>query len=590
MKTRRVCIVALIAAVLTLPAFGDVLAARQEGETDRKAIAGMLDSLVHATYFQDSHFRVWKEDGFTRYPFGFIPQFDDETYVERIAYLNSKTPLPLTYNKHVKSFIKLYAVDKRKLTAKILGLTSVYFPLFEEKLRQYRIPPELKYLAIVESALNPTAVSKANAKGLWQFIYGTGKMYGLESSSFVEDRFDPEKSTIAACRHMRDLYNIYGDWFLVLAAYNSGAGNVNKAIRRSGGARNYWKIWPHLPAETRGYVPAFIAVTYVMNYYREHNIRPFEAGYLYRDIGTVGVSDILAFDRISEAVGVSVEDLEFLNPQYKLNVIPADGRNRYTLRLPKQYLSKFADREKELYASMSRDDRAALLAKARAVETAARVTSRKNIHVVRRGQTLGSIARMYRCYVSQIVEWNNLKNSRIYPGQKLKIFGSSGGSSRAKASSLVYHKVRRGENLGLIAKRYGVSVSRIASWNNLGRRRTIYPGQRLKIYGGSSRAKASQPVYHKVRRGENLGLIAKRYGLSVSRIASWNNLGRKRTIYPGQRLKLFPPTRYHKVRRGENLVRIAKKYGVTVSDLVSWNNLGRKRTIYPGQKLKVLSR
>ena len=195
MKTRRACIVAFIAVVLTLPAFEDGLADRHGGETDRKAIAGMLDSLVHVTYFQDSHFRVWKEDGFTRYPLGFIPQFDDETYTERIAYLNAKTSLRLTYNKHVKSFIKLYAVDKRKLTAKILGLTSVYFPLFEEKLRQYRMPPELKYLAIVESALNPTAVSRANAKGLWQFIYGTGKMYGLESSSFVEDRFDPEKST-----------------------------------------------------------------------------------------------------------------------------------------------------------------------------------------------------------------------------------------------------------------------------------------------------------------------------------------------------------------------------------------------------------
>lgn len=594
-KTRRVVIFLFVLAALVLVSVRDGFAARGDEIADEKGIAGMLDSLVHVTYFRDSHFREWKNDGFTRYPPGFIPQFDDETYAERIAYLNSKTSLKLTYNSHVGGFIRLYGVDKRRLTSKILGLTSVYFPLFEEKLRQYRIPQELKYLAIVESALNPTAVSSANAKGLWQFIYGTGKMYGLESSAFVEDRFDPEKATIAACRHMRDLYNIYGDWFLVLAAYNSGAGNVNKAIRRAGGARNYWTIWPYLPRETRGYVPAFIAVTYIMNYYREHNIRPWEAGDLYRDISTVRVSEALAFDQISREIGISVEDLEFLNPQYKLDVIPADSRANSTLRLPRRYVSRFRQNEKKLYASRSADDRATLLAKAREVRpSSAPAASGENIHVVSRGETLASIARMYRCYVSQIVQWNNLRNSRIYPGQKLKVFGSPGSSSSRKSSGsqqVVYHKVRRGESLGLIAKKYGVAVSRIVSWNNLGRKRTIYPGQKLKIHGGKSSAApgGASAKYHKVNRGESLGVIAGKYGVSVAKLASWNNLGSKRIIHPGQRLKLFAPTRVHKVRRGENLIQIAKKYGVSVSDLASWNKLGRKRTIYPGQNLRVLS-
>ena len=580
-KVSHVYTFPVVFSLLLTSVYSEGYAARTDRKADNTKVAEILDSLATSAYFREGQFG---------YPPAFIPQFDDQTYSERIAYLNSKTQLRLVYNRHVKSFIRLYSVDKRQLTAKVLGLTKVYFPLFEEKLRQYNIPPELKYLAIVESALNPTAVSKANAKGLWQFIYGTGKMYGLESSAFIEDRFDPEKATIAACQHMRDLYNIYGDWFLVLAAYNSGAGNVNKAIRRSGGARDYWAIWSNLPSETRGYVPAFIAVTYIMNYYREHNIWPIEPGYLYSDIGAVKVSDVVAFDQLSEVIGVPVEVLQFLNPQFKLNLVPADPRNPYYLRLPGEYLEKFTKQEKEIYAHKSKQglDGAALLAKMREV-TKSPPQKQQNIHVVRRGETLASIARVYRCYVSQLVRWNDLKNSRIYPGQKLKVFGAPGPSGRsgARKSSTVYHKVKRGESLGLIAKKYGVSVGKLASWNSLGRKRTIYPGQKLKVHGAASPVSSSGKTSHKVRRGESLGLIAKKYGISVGKLVSWNSLDRKHMIYPGQKLKLYAPTKIHKVKRGESLGLIARKYGVSVSQLVSWNNLGRRRTIYPGQKLKI---
>lgn len=580
--------VPVILLVLTIAFFSDVYAGKSSFEADDTTVAEILDSLVTTAYFNDRNFREWKKAGDYGYPPSFIPQFDDETYIERISRLNSKTSLRLAYNSYVKSFIKLYAVDRRKLTAKVLGLTEMYFPLFEKKLRQYNIPLELKYLAIVESALNPSAVSRANAKGLWQFIYGTGKIYGLESSAFIEDRFDPEKATVAACRHMRDLYEIYGDWFLVLAAYNSGAGNVNKAIRRSGGARDYWKIWPYLPRETRGYVPAFIAVTYVMNYHREHNIHPIEPVYRYGDIGAVKVSDVIAFDQVSEVIGVSVKDLQMLNPHFKLDLVPAGADNPYYLKLPKKYIEKFDRNEKEIYAHKTKQglDGAALLARAREIKAASAGEKKQSVHVVRRGETLASIARTYRCYVSQLIRWNNLKSSRIYPGQKIRVFGSpvSGGST---ASSIVYHKVRRGENLGLIAKRYGVSVSKLVAWNNMGRRRTIYPGQKLKVHAVSTRVSSGAVSYHKVRRGENLGLIAKRYGVSVSKLASWNNMGRKLTIYPGQKLKLYASAKIHKVQKGENLIRIARKYGVTVSQIVSWNNLGRKRMIYPGQKLTI---
>ncbi len=581
----------ILVFLLALP--GCFSADAHAGKKSDGAIVEMLDSLATAGYFSGSHYWRSNNRGDYGYPSAFIPQFDDQTYSERIARLNGSTSIPLTFNSHVRKYIRVYAVDKRKMTAKVLGLSRMYFPLFEKRLRQYNIPLEMKYLAIVESALNPEAVSSANAKGLWQFIYGTGKRYGLQSSAFVEDRFDPEKATHAAARHLRDLYNIYGDWFLVMAAYNAGPGNVNKAIRRSGGARDYWKIWSYLPRETRNYVPAFIAVTYVMTHNREHNIYPIDPIYLYDDIGSVKVSDILAFDQVNEVIGVPLQDLAYLNPQYKLGLVPAGKTNPYYLRLPKKYVGSFTRNEKEIYAHRTKQglDGAALLAKARAVKTASPKRVRQDIHVVRRGETLASIARTYRCYVSQLIRWNNLKSSRIYPGQRLKIFGSprSGGS-------IAWHKVRRGETLGSIARKYGMSVSRLKSLNRKKSSR-IYPGQKLKVTGraGSGGGSAARVSWHKVSRGETLGGIAGKYGMSVSRLKSLNKMTSSR-IYPGQKLKVSgsavsgggspSSVSWHKVSRGETLGGIAGKYGMSVSRLKSLNKMTSSR-IYPGQKLKV---
>lgn len=226
-----------------------------------------LDSLVNIRFFNDDHF-ITDRDKLNVYHWSAIdvPAYPDSIIEKRIALLNRHSPFELTYNKTVGNFIDLYANRKRDLSARLLGLAEIYFPMFEEILDSYNLPLELKYLAVVESALIPNAGSHAGAKGLWQFMYGTGKVYGLQVTSLVDDRYDPYKSTVAAAEHLRDLYAIYHDWSLVLAAYNSGAGNVNKAIRRSGGVKNYWAIWPYLPRETRGYVPAFIAVNYLMNF------------------------------------------------------------------------------------------------------------------------------------------------------------------------------------------------------------------------------------------------------------------------------------------------------------------------------------
>ena len=467
------------------------------GAIPKSSVSDILDSLVNATYFKDEHFSTTSKEGEKfGFPANFVPQYSDSVYASRIALLARKTPFNLVYNDHVRGFIRIYAVDKRNMTAKILGLTKIYFPLFEEKLDAYNIPLEMKYLAIVESALNPTAVSPAGAKGLWQFMYGTGKMYGMQSSSFIEDRYDSEKATVAACRYLRDLYNIYGDWFLTLAAYNSGPGNVNKAIRRAGGIKNYWAIWDYLPAETKGYVPAFIAVNYIMNYYNEHNIRPVEPGFLYHDIDTLRTTRMLSFEQINETIGVPMRDLQFLNPQYKLGIIPAASNTGNVIRMPKQYIGQFQKREQEIYAykSPTVSERAQLLAKVESLNGGSGAQGGaeqgEKFHIVQQGENLGSIARMYRTYISQLIVWNNLKDPEVTLGQKLIVFSgtdnrSSQQSDESRGTSLrkkiESHRVGRKETLSSIARKYGTTIDRLAELNHLNPRKSIVPGQHIKV-------------------------------------------------------------------------------------------------------------
>ncbi len=502
-KGLKVFLLALAPLSQALPLFSASALADEKGVAVRSSVSDILDSLVNVTYFRDEHFSpASKEADKYGFPSNFIPQFSDSVYASRIAALRRKTPFNLVYNDHVKGFIKIYSVDKRNLTSKILGLTKIYFPLFEEKLDKFNIPLEMKYLAIVESALNPAAVSPAGAKGLWQFMFGTGKMYGLQSSSYIEDRNDPYKATIAAARHLRDLYNIYGDWFLVLAAYNAGPGNVNKAIRRSGGVKDYWAIWDYLPAETRGYVPAFIAVNYIMNYYKEHNIRPVEPGYLYQDTDTLRTSHFLSFEQITGTIGIPSQDLQFLNPQYKLGIIPASSSTApNVLRLPKKYISQFQNREQEIYAYRTPRtiEQEMLLARIEGNSQGGNVQSSdqktEKVHIVQDGETLGSIARMYRTYVSQLIVWNNLKDADVTPGQKLVVFGGSdntisfsgrgarnndGGESGETSirKKIVVHKVGRHDTLEKIARKYHTTVQKIVSLNGS---RSISPGKRLKV-------------------------------------------------------------------------------------------------------------
>lgn len=403
------------------------------------------------------------------YDYGEVPVFDDSVYMHRIEKLASKTTIPLVFNAHVKPFIELYAMRRRALTGRMLGLSYVYFPLFEEMLDKHNMPLELKYLAMIESALNPVAGSRVGAKGLWQFMYGTGKQYGLQSNTLVEDRYDPVKATEAACLYMLDLYHKYKDWFLVLAAYNSGPGTVNKAIVRAGGVMDYWAIWPYLPRETQGYVPAFIAVNYVVNYAAEHNIYPINPGLLMSGTDTVTVHDFLTFRQLNETIGVSMRDLRFFNPQYTKEVIPANDSTPYILRLPAEQSLKFVEKEEEIYAYKTKE----VIEKEKVVEQVKNVSDR-TVHKVKKGETLASIARKYHVSVSNLKKWNNLRKDSIYVGQRLTIYSSGGpmatSSDNSKAvgsSSPKYHTVKAGETLASIAKKYHTTISNLKKWNNL---------------------------------------------------------------------------------------------------------------------------
>ena len=529
-------------------------------DLDNNYILDMLDSLVAAKFF--TNFEFTDDSSILNvynFPADAVPVYNDSVLMERIESLNQQSIFELVFNKQVRTYINVYSVKRRELASKVLGLSEVYFPLFEEYLDKYNMPLELKYLAVVESALNPTANSRAGAKGLWQFMYRTGRVYGLKSNSLVDDRFDPYKATDAACRHLQDLYDIYGNWSLALAAYNSGAGNVNKAIRRAGGVKSYWAVWPYLPRETRGYVPAFIAVMYIMNYAAEHNIYPIQPEIFYAEIDTVIVNDVLSFDQISEMLNVPMDELKFLNPAYKTGIIPTTAENKYILRLQHQYIASFIDNEKALYAYKTEKgiEKEKLLAEIKKAKE-------RNIHIVRYGESLGLIAQKYRCSVRNLKSWNNLRGNTIYPGQKLVIFapgytGQKTASTKKSSPSTAkptdisgrdknYHIVRNGENLGLIAQKYKCNVADLKKWNKL-KGNTIQPNQKLLVYV-PAKEKSSQEiaydnnlpgkyVYHTVKKGDTLWDIAKLYeGVTVDQIRKLNNIQNSKKLKPGQKLKV----------------------------------------------------
>ncbi len=352
------------------------------------------------------------------------PFYPDSVYIDRLSRIPTIMEMP--YNDVVRKFIDMYNSRLRNSVSVMLGACNFYIPLFEEALDTYGLPHELKYLPIIESALRPTAVSRTGATGLWQFMLGTSKLYGLETNSLVDERRDPVKSTYAAARYLKDLYDIFKDWNLVIAAYNCGPNNITKAIHRANGATDYWEIYNYLPKETRGYVPAFIAANYVMNYYCDHNICPMDAT-LPLATDTIIVNKDLHFRQIADLCKIDIEEIRALNPQYKKDIVPGNSMN-CIVRLPQNYVNAFIDAKDSIYKYRADE----LLTKRKVVAVKETTSRNKNAartgsstkatyYKIKRGDTLSSIAEKHHVSVKQLQRLNNLKGTRITAGKSLRI-------------------------------------------------------------------------------------------------------------------------------------------------------------------------
>ena len=439
----------------------------------------------------------------------------DSVYIARLAALNSC--IDLSYNTTVGTMINFYTEKRKKQVAIMLGLANYYFPIFEEVLDKYNLPLELKYMAIIESALNARVYSKAGACGLWQFMYGTGKMYGLEITSFVDERKDPLKATEAAARYLTDLYNIYKDWHLVIAAYNCGPGNVNKAIKRSGGARDYWSVYYRLPKETRSYVPAFVAATYTLNYYKLHGIVPQQASFnIITD--TIMINNYLHLEQVSTQLGLDIEMLRDINPMYRRDVIPATQEKPYPLCLPQESVLAFISNEQPIFSYKREEffpnNQIKNPSQSAYQYVPTDVKGKERIfYTVKTGDNVGFISQWFKVRITDLRYWNNLHGNLIRVGQKLVIYvphakgeyyqnfnimsfndkqksigviEATPQSSTVKAAgnedNFIYYTVKKGDNLWTIAQMYpGVTAEYLRKLNNISNTRGLDIGQQLKI-------------------------------------------------------------------------------------------------------------
>ncbi len=410
--------------------------------------------------------------------------YSDSVYTQRLYDFPSE--MELSYNSVVRNYIDMYTIRRRDLVSYMLSVGEYYFPMFEEALDREGLPLELKYLPVIESALNPVAVSRVGATGLWQFMLRTGQGYGLQVNSLVDERRDPYKSTEAAVKYLKDLYAIYEDWNLVIAAYNCGPGNVNKAITRSGGKRDYWEIYYNLPKETRGYVPAFIAANYVMNYHDKHEICPVESQIDMVTLDTIHVDKQIHFKQISKVLDIPIEDIRRWNPQFKKDMVPGNF-NYYSLVLPTNKVYAFLEKEDEIInvdknKLIDHRQNTDVYIAGNASSSSSSGNTSNVYYKVRSGDTLSKIASRNRTSVAQLQKWNNMKNTRLTVGKSLIVkkqvvkeptpqatnLASNSNSSNVTTKSVnQYYRIRRGDNLGKIASKNGVTVAQLKTWNGL---------------------------------------------------------------------------------------------------------------------------
>lgn len=582
-------------------------------------------------------------------------ELSTELLKSRLAAMDAKSPFNIEYNPGLENIIKSFLKNRKKSFERLMAISEYYFPLFEEALAKQNVPLEIKYLAVVESALNPKAVSRMGATGLWQFMYHTGKQYNLKIDSYVDDRSDPLKSSEAAAQYMANMYAIFGDWDLVLASYNSGPGNVSKAIRRSGGQQNYWNIRKYLPQETQGYVPAFLATMYIYEYHKEHGIKPNRATIKHFATDTIMIKKQMSFKQISDLLDVPVSELQLLNPSYKLNVVPFYQDHPHFLRLPMDKIALFTSNEDKIYAYAQREldfrEKPFQVTKGIAAKDTLNYSQQKvtlpktKYYMVQGGDNLSSIANKYDVTVADIKKWNRLKSNTVARGKSLKIISTENvfqavkkepkpdnqqiAASDAKISKedkskksiktdtlstavATYYVVQKGDNLSNIAKKNNVSIEEIKEWNNLSNT-SIQLGMSLQVAKNEESPKEELAVAPKmenveyiVKRGDNLGSIAKKYGSSVDDLKHWNNLP-DNNIVLGKSLivakseiavenkavaETFKKTSKNNaldyyVKKGDSLYSISKKYpGVTIADIKKWNNISGEE-LKPGMKLKI---
>ena len=522
-----------------------------------------------------------------------------ELLKERLKKLDEKSPFNIEYNVGLENVIKSFLKNRKRAFERLMGVSQFYFPIFEESLAAQNIPLEIKYLAVVESALNPRAVSRVGATGLWQFMYQTGKQYGLKVDTYEDERSDPMKASKAATQYMKNMYAIFGDWDLVLASYNTGPGNVAKAIRRSGGKQNYWNIRPYLHKETQGYLPAFLATMYIFEYHKEHGIKPDRAIANHFATDTVMIKNAMTFKQISDLLDIPVAELQFLNPSYKREEIPfITGENHY-LRLPVNKVAVFTSNEDKIYAfvkyeSNKRERPYERLASRNTNESDNEGTiSRIKYHKVRKGDSLSEISDRYGITMSELKKWNHLRSNKAPMGRRLKIITKEAVASKenkvtkpdtasVKESTAVasntakiykeekvisykdvvkYHKVKRGDNLGEISDKYGVSVAELKKWNKL-RNNNLIAGANLKIIKNE---RVVTTVKKEVKADKN---------------ATENPVASNE--------KTENPSNFYEVQKGDNLFSIAKKFNVSLEDLKKWNNLN-DLNVEQGSKLALVN-
>lgn len=528
------------------------------------------------------------------------PRFENFIYQRRLDSIQCS--IQLDYNNFVQAYIDLYAFRKRQQVERMLGLSEYYYPMIEKVFTEQNIPTEFKHLAVVESALNPYAVSRVGATGMWQFMFTTGKMYGLKVNSHIDERKDPYKATVAASKYFKDMYARYGDWLLVIAAYNCGPGNVNRAIRKSGGKKDFWSIRPYLPEETRGYVPAYIAATYIMNFSEDHNLYPSYPNFSFEN-DTVQFNNPVSFKDMEALCGVTVDELRLLNPSYKKDFIPAYGNETFSVMVPATKKHVFLQSRDTLYRSFPMEMQGdAVLA----VNTDPFLKGTfTRTHTVKKGETISRIAAKYQVSVADVRKWNNLKKNTVWAGQKLKIkretesapvmaknpakpkdtqlaaaaTKSSGETERVKVNKEVTktHVVKSGENLSLIAKKYDVGVEDLKKWNKLSSSK-LMASQKLKVIRTEEVWVTKTVPAKEKERIENVTELASNDKKEKTPAAKTGN--------DEVEIVKVPVTVTYAVRSGDNLSSIAGRNGVSVQDLKEWNSL-KSTKLLAGQKLKI---